>query len=175
LPPENDHHALCREVIPPRFHTGIFNIFYELGVDKVLLRRRRREGLKLLDGGVVFVFFGFEFKDGCAVELLPDFVEGFCQLLFDPGFVLPGEFKRCVHLMLSEEGGCLRANAPDFFDGQRAEVAMELPARDDRQPRGLLPLRGNFCHDLRWGKAHGEGKTELRIELFFYALGNALI
>jgi hypothetical protein len=49
---------------------------------------------------------------------------------------------------------------------------VEFPAGNSRQTRRLGPFRGNLRHDFVGRKAHGEGKTELSIEVVFDALGD---
>ena len=72
-------------------------------------------------------------KDRRAVQLLPNLIKGLRDVLLDPGLGLLREVQRRLYAMLVEQGGRLRADAPDFFDRPLRQEAVELPAGNGGQ------------------------------------------
>jgi hypothetical protein len=69
----------------------------------------------------------------------------------------------------------LRADTPDIFEGNLAQVLVQGRAGNDRKAGGLLPLRGDLGHHLGGRKAKGERQPQLTFEVFFDACGDCLI
>ena len=92
--------------------------------------------------------------------------------IFDPGLGLPCEVQRGFHAVLVEQSRGLLTNTPDVLDRELREVAVEFPAGDRRQARGLLPFGGDLRHDLVRRQAHRKRKTQLGIQVLFDTLGD---
>src|SRR5262249_5776479 len=109
------------------------DVLRKLRPHKGLLLRGWREGFDLLNRVRRRVLPWDKRKDVGAIELLPDLIEGFGEVFFDPRFWLLGKLERGGDTMLVEQRRRLRPNAPDVAYGDLGKVVMELPARDRRE------------------------------------------
>ena len=162
-----------RQLVAPRLHGGVLHVLGELGEDELRVAGRRREGLHLLDGVVALFLLGVEPHDHAPVQLLPGLVERLAEARLDPFLVAPGELQRRGDAELGEIGGRLRPDAPDLLHRHAAEELVDVTPGDDRQPRRLLPLRGDLGDGLVGREPGGEGEAEGRVQLLLHGRGDA--
>jgi len=175
LVPEENADPLRPQFMPPHLDKSRFQIPHKLGLHKIFLGGRWREGLRLADRSIIVLFCSHNRIDRLPAQFMPqldaDLSEKPLRPRFRPAHIVPDI---PYPLLLKKRHG-IRSKAADALKRNLREIKMKLSSAQHKEPVRFLFFAGDLRKRLGSAEPHRYSQTQLLLHGLFDIPGDLFV